>query len=64
MAPKDGNYPLALRTGALTGSERIVTKTSTAPQYIKDGDTLIAAERNQLVVLLFPVRADDLFHSA
>ena len=42
MSPKDGNYPLALRTGALTGVERIVTKTSTAPQYIKDGDTLIA----------------------
>ena len=54
MAPKDGNYPLALRTGALTGSERIVTKTSTAPQYIKDGDTLIAQNGTSSSSSFFP----------
>ncbi len=53
MAPKDGNFKLAV-VGAVASLEKIVTTTSTAPQYIKEGDTLIAQNGTGTTSSRFP----------
>ncbi len=52
MAPKDYNYPLAI--GTVAGAEKIVTRTSTAPQYIAEGETLIAQNGTSSSASYFP----------